>query len=134
MVKQELTMQPSPRGLLHLEDEELRLWLAQRGQPPLRQKQLRRWVVQGRATTFEQMTDLPKALRGQLAQHFVPLESAIDRRLTSSDGTEKVLLRLRDSNVIEAVLLKEADRRTVCISTQVGCGMGCVFCASGIEG
>ena len=58
----------------------------------------------------------------------------MDRRLSSSDGTQKLLLRLHDGNVVECVLLPERDRRTVCISTQVGCGMGCVFCASGIGG
>ncbi len=80
------------------------------------------------------MTDLPKSLREQLAAEFTPLGTAVDRRLSSSDGTQKLLLRLSDGNIVECVLLPERDRRTVCISTQVGCGMGCVFCASGIGG
>jgi 23S rRNA (adenine2503-C2)-methyltransferase len=122
------------RGLLEVSRDELLAWLQARGQPPLRAKQLRRWVVAGRATSFDQMTDLPRPLREQLAAEFAPLGTAVDRRLSSNDGTQKLLLRLRDDQVVECVLLPELDRRTVCISTQVGCGMGCVFCASGIGG
>ncbi len=80
------------------------------------------------------MTDLPRALRQRLSEEFTCFGSRLEQRLDSSDGTSKLLLRLADDHLIECVLLKEADRRTVCISTQVGCGMGCVFCASGLEG
>jgi 23S rRNA (adenine2503-C2)-methyltransferase len=110
------------------------IWLQAHGQPPLRARQIRRWLLVGRATAFEQMSDLPKALRQELAAAFRPLGSEITRHLNSSDGTHKLLLRLHDGQMIECVLMQEADRRTVCISTQVGCGMGCVFCASGIGG
>ncbi len=121
-------------GLLDVPADTLRAWLAERGQPPMRRKQILRWVLQGRATSFDLMTDLPKGLRDDLAATFSPLASDVARLLTSSDGTEKILLRLADGNLVECVLLKEEDRRTVCVSTQVGCGMGCVFCASGLEG
>jgi 23S rRNA (adenine2503-C2)-methyltransferase len=122
------------RGLLELSHEELLAWLRERGQPPLRARQLRRWVVEGRAESFEQMTDLPLALRRDLAAAFVPLGTTIARHLESADGTHKLLLRLHDGQLIECVLIQENDRRTACISTQVGCGMGCVFCASGLDG
>jgi 23S rRNA (adenine2503-C2)-methyltransferase len=125
---------PPRRALLELAPDELLAWLQLHGQPPMRARQLRRWVVAGRAQSFGQMTDLPRALRESLAAEFVPLGTTIDRHLRSCDGTHKLLLRLHDGQVIECVLLQEADRRTVCISTQVGCGMGCVFCASGIGG
>jgi len=128
------TLNPSRRGLLELPHEELLAWLKDHGQPAMRAKQLRRWIVVGRATSFDQMTDLPLALRQQLAAEFAPLGTTVDRRLSSSDGTQKLLVRLHDGQVVECVLLPERDRRTVCISTQVGCGMGCVFCASGIGG
>ena len=79
--------------------------------------------------------DRPAAiLREELAAEFAPLATTIDRHLSSSDGTHKLLLRLHDGQLVECVLMQEADRRTVCISTQVGCGMGCVFCASGLGG
>jgi 23S rRNA (adenine2503-C2)-methyltransferase len=136
MDRQELPVQAAAprRGLLELAPGELLDWLRARGQPPLRARQLRRWVVAGRATSFHGMTDLPRGLRQELAAEFAPLGSAVDRHLVSCDGTHKLLLRLHDGQVIECVLLQEDDRRTVCVSTQVGCGMGCVFCASGLGG
>ena len=124
----------SPRELLALSREELLAWLVARGEPPMRARQLRRWVISGRATVFDQMTDLPRSLRDALTGAFVPFGTEVERHLTASDGTQKLLLRLGDGNVVECVLLQEADRRTACVSTQVGCGMGCVFCASGIDG
>ncbi len=137
MVKVELPLRSRQTVLpnfLDMAAPELRQWLAERSQPPLRARQVRRWIVAGRAVSFDQMTDLPLNLRAELAEAFAPLGSAIQRHLRSSDGTEKLLLRLGDGNVIECVLMREAERRTVCVSTQVGCGMGCVFCASGIGG
>jgi 23S rRNA (adenine2503-C2)-methyltransferase len=122
------------RGLLEVPEDELLAWLEARGERPMRARQVRRWIVAGRATSFEQMSDLPRRLREDFAAEFSPLGTTIDRHLTSCDGTHKLLLRLHDGQVVECVLLQEADRRTVCISTQVGCGMGCVFCASGIGG
>jgi 23S rRNA (adenine2503-C2)-methyltransferase len=122
------------RALLDLSDAELLSWLSARGQPVMRARQLRRWVVVARATSFEQMTDLPQTLRRDLEEEFVPLAATVERHLRAADDTHKLLLRLQDGQQVECVLMKEADRRTVCVSTQVGCGMGCVFCASGLEG
>jgi 23S rRNA (adenine2503-C2)-methyltransferase len=122
------------RGLLELSNDDLLAWLREHGKPALRARQLRRWILAGRAESFEQMTDLPLELRRDLAADFVPLGSHIARHLESADGTHKLLLRLHDGQLIECVLIQENDRRTACISTQVGCGMGCVFCASGLDG
>src|SRR5205085_3566370 len=83
---------------------------------------------------FEAMSDLPKALRVALAADFQLWTSKVVRQLQSADGTEKLLLELADGGRIECVLLRDDDRRTICISTQVGCAMGCVFCASGLDG
>lgn len=120
--------------MLEVPSEEMLAWLHERGQAPLRIRQIRRWLLAGRADSFEHMSDLPKQLRDELAAAFRPLGSDIAQHLVSRDGTHKLLLRLHDDQVIECVLLQEADRRTVCLSTQVGCGMGCVFCASGLGG
>jgi 23S rRNA (adenine2503-C2)-methyltransferase len=122
------------RGLLDLSEPELLGWLSAHGQPAMRARQLRRWVVVGRATSFTQMTDLPRTLRDELDAEFSPFGTVIDRHLQSADGTHKLLLRLGDDQHVECVLMQEAGRRTVCLSTQVGCGMGCVFCASGLGG
>src|SRR5262245_12649806 len=122
------------RPLLDLSPDDLHQWLHAHGQPPMRARQLRRWLVAGRAEAFEQMTDLPASLRQTLAAVFLPLGTRLERHLEARDGTHKLLLRLLDDQLIECVLIQERDRRTACISTQVGCGMGCVFCASGLNG
>jgi 23S rRNA (adenine2503-C2)-methyltransferase len=122
------------RAVLDVPRDDFLAWLRAHGQPPMRARQVRRWLVAGRAETFAQMTDLPRSLRQALAEEYLPLGTQVARHLSARDGTHKLLLRLHDGQLIECVLLQEDGRRTVCISTQVGCGMGCVFCASGIGG
>jgi 23S rRNA (adenine2503-C2)-methyltransferase len=122
------------RGLLDLSPDELKAWLQEHGQPPMRARQLWRWVVAGRAESFDAMTDLPKALRQELAVEFRPLATRVVHHAESPDGTHKLLVGLHDGQSVECVLIQEGRRRTACISTQVGCGMGCVFCASGLNG
>ncbi len=121
-------------GLLDLSEHALRAWLAERGEKPMRARQLRRWLLAGGAESFDAMTDLPKALRQHLAESFVPLASRVAKHLQASDDTHKLLLQMKDRKLIECVLIQDEGRRTACISTQVGCGMGCVFCASGLNG
>jgi 23S rRNA (adenine2503-C2)-methyltransferase len=112
----------------------LKDWLAERNQPTFRAAQIRKWAFEGRVDSFDAMSDLPKALRTDLATEFQFWTSQIARHSQSADGTEKLLLQLADGGRIECVLLRDDDRRTICISTQVGCAMGCVFCASGLDG
>jgi len=109
-------------------------WLAQQRQPAWRGKAIRRWLFARRAASFADMTDLPKELRPQLEAELQIWTTSIAKHTTAEDGTEKLLLELHDGQRIECVLLREGERRTVCISSQVGCAMGCVFCASGIDG
>lgn len=109
-------------------------WLAAHGQPTWRAKAIRRWLFQRRADSFADMTDLPRDLRELLARDFTIWTTSIARHHRADDGTEKLLLALHDGHRIECVLLRDGERRTVCISSQVGCAMGCVFCASGIDG
>jgi 23S rRNA (adenine2503-C2)-methyltransferase len=125
---------PSLPALLEQPQESLCAWFAEHGQPALRVKQVRRWILTGRAESFEQMSDLPLELRRELAVSFAPLGTRIERHLHAADDTHKLLLRLSDNEMVECVLIQEPPRRTACISTQVGCGMGCVFCASGLNG
>jgi len=87
-----------------------------------------------RAASFADMTDLPRDLRADLEAEFRIWSTSIAVHQRADDGTEKLLLALADGQRIECVLLRDGDRRTVCISSQVGCAMGCVFCASGIDG
>jgi 23S rRNA (adenine2503-C2)-methyltransferase len=121
--------------LLDLKPDELAVWLAERGYPKYRAGQIRKWIVESPEAGFEGMSDLPKKLRSELAEAFTLWTMKKVARQESGDGTEKLLLGLHDGDRIECVLLRD-DRghRTVCISTQVGCAMGCVFCASGLDG
>ncbi|HZZ29965.1 MAG TPA: 23S rRNA (adenine(2503)-C(2))-methyltransferase RlmN [Pirellulales bacterium] len=111
-------------------------WLAQSagGAPAYRAEQIRQWLFAGRAEAFDDMTNLPKPLRQQLAAEFTIWTTTTERHHQATDGTEKLLLRLADGHHIECVLLRDGSRRTICISSQVGCAMGCVFCASGLDG
>jgi 23S rRNA (adenine2503-C2)-methyltransferase len=122
------------RRILDLSTSELTDWLTQRDWPKFRGGQLRQWIFKRRATSFGQMTDLPKGLREQLAAEFQLFAATVESHQVASDRTEKLLLKLADGETIECVLMREQERVTVCISTQVGCAMGCVFCASGMLG
>ena len=96
--------------------------------------QILAWLHRRNAPDFESMTDLSKELRAKLPEQFVLTETTIARRHNSGDGTFKFLIGLRDGNRIETVMIPEEERRTVCVSTQVGCPVACVFCASGMDG
>lgn len=114
--------------------EELADWCRAHGQPPYRADQIRRWMFGKRARAFDAMHDLPGELRRQLENEFRLLGTQIARHQVARDRTEKLLLRLDDGEHVECVLMREPRRVTVCLSTQVGCAMGCVFCASGLMG
>jgi 23S rRNA (adenine2503-C2)-methyltransferase len=109
-------------------------WLAEEGQPAFRARQIRHGVFVRRAADVASLTDLPKSLRQRLAEEFVLFTSRVVQHRQAPDGTEKLLLELTDGGRIECVLLRDGSRRSICISTQVGCAMGCVFCASGLDG
>jgi 23S rRNA (adenine2503-C2)-methyltransferase len=137
MVQTSLPMASPParqRGLLELSQQELIDWLAVHSEQPWRARQLRHWLLARGAESFDEMTDLPRPLRLELTASFNPLSSRIVRHQHASDGTHKLLVEFPDQGQVECVLIQEDRRRTACISTQVGCGMGCVFCASGLEG
>jgi 23S rRNA (adenine2503-C2)-methyltransferase len=103
-------------------------------QPEFRAKQVLEWVYQRGATSFEQMTNLSKGLRERLAEVFDVYSSSIARRAASTDGTVKLLLQWPDGATSECVMIPAEERRTACISSQVGCPVGCRFCASGVGG
>jgi 23S rRNA (adenine2503-C2)-methyltransferase len=111
-------------------------------QPSYRAGQIVDWLYQKRVTSFAEMTNLPQALRRNLADNLSFNKIEVIRVLGSKDTTRKFLFRLSDNNLIESVLLpaspalygSPSDRRTICVSTQVGCAYGCKFCASGLDG
>jgi 23S rRNA (adenine2503-C2)-methyltransferase len=120
--------------LLNSIDDSLGVWFRERDQGSYRVGQVRNWLFARRAVDFNEMTNLPQAMRSELAAAFTLWTTQIVRHTQAEDGTEKLLLGLADGGQIECVLLRDEVRRTICISTQVGCGMGCVFCASGLDG
>ena len=119
--------------LLSMTPEELGVYLKDMGQPAFRAKQVFAWLHQG--VPFERMSNLPKALRETLAENCLDNPVQVLETITSKlDGTIKLLYRLHDGHVIEGVLMRYKYGNTLCVSTQVGCRMGCAFCASTLDG
>ena len=110
--------------------EQLAEQLKAMGQPAFRAKQIFHWLHQKLVTEFSAMTDQPKALLAKLEEEYYIAAPVIQRRQQSRDGTVKYLFRLADGNCIETVVMRYNYGNTVCVSTQVGCRMGCRFCAS----
>jgi 23S rRNA (adenine2503-C2)-methyltransferase len=130
------------RSIYNLTRPELEVWLAARGEPSYRASQVLKWLYEKRLNRFQGMSDLSDELRKQLDQEFMLQFLPCARRTGSRDTTQKFLFVLKDHTYIESVLIpaspalygSASDRRTICVSTQVGCAYGCKFCASGLEG
>jgi len=129
-------MDASPLPSLYdLSMAELAAAMQQMGQPAYRAKQVWSWLYQRNVGDINEMTNLPQDLRRRLAATYTLSTAEIVTSQRSQDGrTTKVLFRLPDSQLIETVLMEYEKRRTLCISTQAGCAMGCVFCATGQMG
>jgi len=113
---------------------ETEAWVEQEGLPAYRARQVRHWVFNARVSSFDEMTNLPKSLRAQLAgkariNHLEEIKSEVSR-----DGTTKYLFKLEDGHTIETVLIPERNHFTLCISSQAGCAMNCLFCLTGKQG
>jgi 23S rRNA (adenine2503-C2)-methyltransferase len=124
----------SKLDVLELSREELARLFEDLGQPAFRAAQVYGWVFHKAAASFEDMTDLPKALRAELGQALAITRPVLERAQASQDRTRKLLFRLADGQAIESVLIPERDHLTLCASTQVGCAMGCRFCLTGAGG
>ena len=136
-------MQTAAKRAIHsLLLDEIENHLATVNERPYRAKQIVDWLYEKRIGSFDEMSDLPQPLRQQLADEFRFGELETVRVLGSKDTTRKFLFRLGDGSLIESVLIPaspalygaRSDRRTICVSTQVGCAYGCKFCASGLDG
>ncbi|MCI0398059.1 MAG: 23S rRNA (adenine(2503)-C(2))-methyltransferase RlmN [Chloroflexi bacterium] len=122
-------------NLYDLTFDELAQLVAELGQPAYRARQLWTWLYQDLAADFAGMTNLPRDFREKLAEvATLGLEQPVLEQRSSDGQTKKVLFRLPDGNFIETVLMRYEKRRTLCISSQAGCAMGCVFCATGQMG
>lgn len=129
----------TPSGLRELGGatvDELEMFLTTLGEPGYRGRQLARWIYRSHAASFAEMTDLPGPLRTRLVEH-AHLTRLAPLTAVRADGgdTVKYLIGLADGATVETVFMRYEDgRRSVCLSTQVGCGMGCTFCATGLAG
>jgi 23S rRNA (adenine2503-C2)-methyltransferase len=135
-------MNDSRPAILDLSLADLVSWLQERQQPSYRANQIFEWIYRQRVTEFARMLNLPETLRGELESNFRLFGLRKIRQTGSEDSTRKFLFSLVDGNLIETVLIpaspdlygSAADRKTLCVSTQVGCAYGCKFCASGLDG
>lgn len=115
--------------------EELKTRIAELGDKPFRAKQIYEWMHRKLIAEFDEMTNIPKSLRERLEEEtYLTALEPVDVRVSRLDGTRKYLFALRDGNVIESVLMRYKHGNSVCISSQVGCRMGCRFCASTLDG
>lgn len=114
--------------------EELKKEMKAAGEPAYRAKQIFSWLYKKGKTGFGEMINMPEALKEKLEDKYCIGNLDLAQQLKSSDGTRKFLFKLKDGNFIETVLIYAKDRKTACISTQVGCKYGCTFCASGLRG
>ncbi len=122
------------RDLKSMDLNEMTAFMREVGEPAFRGKQVYQWLHRG-AASFEEMSNLSKSLREKLSESCFITVPQVERKLVSQqDGTIKYLWRLRDGNCVETVLMRYHHGNTVCISSQVGCRMGCAFCASTIGG
>ncbi len=129
-------------SILGLDKQALSDWVTAAGEPAFRVDQILHWLYRQRVSSFDQCQNLPAALRQRLATTFSLLPLECVRVLGATDTTRKFLFRLHDGQLIEAVLIpastglygERGDRRTLCLSSQVGCAYGCKFCASGLDG
>ena len=123
-----MELKPDLRSLSHKQLQEAVVDL---GQPKFRVKQIEDWLWDKNVCSFDDMTSLSKSLRAELSQHYSLLMPKELKQFSSTDGSRKYLLRFKDNSVAECVGMPSGNKLAACVSTQAGCAMGCVFCATG---
>ena len=122
------------KNLLDFTLDEFSSWLKENGESAFRAKQVYSWIYK-EVWNFDDMRNLPKSLKEKLKENFkIVIPEIVEEFRSNDDDTRKLLLALEDGNLIECVIMKYKHGNTICISTQVGCRMGCKFCASTIDG
>ncbi|MBE3570313.1 MAG: 23S rRNA (adenine(2503)-C(2))-methyltransferase RlmN [Bacillales bacterium] len=132
--KSKKMIEDKPPSIFSMELPELKEWIRHHGEKPFRAEQIYDWLYKKRVTSFEEMTNLPKSLRDKLDEHFTITTLKTIVQQTSQDGTIKFLFELHDGFSIETVLMRHRYGNSVCVTTQVGCRIGCTFCASTLGG
>jgi 23S rRNA (adenine2503-C2)-methyltransferase len=129
-----IDMKRTKTSLLNLNPAELKEWFETTGHQAFHADQILSWIYEKGVFCFEDMSNLSKTLRQKLASQFIILDTELLRRFESQDGCLKQLLKLHDSRLIEVVYLPVESHYTLCLSSQVGCALGCRFCATGSMG
>lgn len=121
-------------NILNYTLEELSSWMKDNGESSFRAKQIFSWIYKG-VWSFEEMKNIPKSMGEKLNNHFyIEIPKIVEKFESNLDGTQKLLLGFKDGNLIESVIMRYKHGNSICISTQVGCRMGCTFCASTLDG
>ncbi|MGK0263125.1 MAG: 23S rRNA (adenine2503-C2)-methyltransferase [Planctomycetota bacterium] len=121
-------------ALTDLSDAAVAELVANLGGKPFQARQVSHWIWKHGVSDFDQMSNVPARLRTALAENYSVHSTEVHKADLAADGTEKLLLKLHDDDTVECVIIPDGERTTLCISTQVGCPVGCVFCASGMFG
>jgi 23S rRNA (adenine2503-C2)-methyltransferase len=124
-------MEKEKKNFRHLTFPEIEAFFATLGEPKFRAKQAYEWIWQKHAHSFDEMTNLSKPLRQQLADIFTFPALRVDATQNSADGTIKTRFRTADDHLVEGVLIPTDERKTACVSSQIGCSLSCKFCATG---
>lgn len=114
--------------------DELKREMTKAGSPPYRAEQIFHWIYKKGASDFDKMTDIGETLKIELKKRYYISAPGVSGRLKSEDGAEKFVFKLKDGNLVETVTIPSGKRKTLCLSTQVGCRFRCAFCASGLKG
>ncbi len=122
------------QNLLDLDTAQLTAWFAEQGEKPFRARQVMRWIHKEGESDFTAMTDIANSLRAKLQLQACITPPQVMREELSADGTRKWLLDVGTGNAVETVFIPEAERGTLCISTQAGCALDCSFCSTGKQG
>lgn len=123
------------KNILDFNLEDLKLWMEENGEGKFRAKQIFEWIYKKGVFNFDDMTNISKNTKDKLRSYFyIGVPEIADKYISNIDGTQKFLFQYKDGNIIESVIMKYKHGNSICVSTQVGCKMGCKFCASTIGG
>lgn len=123
------------KNILDFNLEGLKLWMEENGEGKFRAKQIFEWIYKKGVFNFDDMTNISKNTKDKLKNYFyIGVPEIADKYISSIDGTQKFLFQYKDGNIIESVIMKYKHGNSICVSTQVGCKMGCKFCASTVGG
>lgn len=123
------------KNILDFDLEELKQWMLENGENKFRAKQVFEWIYKKAVFDFDKMSNISKASKEKLKKSFyIGIPNIVQKYKSNIDGTEKFLFKYDDGNIIESVVMKYKHGNSICVSTQVGCRMGCKFCASTVDG